>query len=337
MADQMCIAVTALHQIGEVRRAAARMALTIALPDARRGDATLVATELATNLARHARNGEVWLQTLSSGPTACLEIVAVDSGPGIADCDAWGLNGHPSTDVTGGGIVAVRRLADEFDAFSVVGRGTAVVARLSGTPALSRSFHSVSAFSLPAPGETVSGDAWRVVERDKSIAIMVADGLGHGPHAASASGIAANVFLEHPFVEASVFYTRAHTALLGSRGAAVAHAVVQPEGRVTYASVGNIAGSLVGMNGSRGLVGQNGTVGAQMRRQVRAEQYDWPGGGVLLMYSDGIMGRLSFDSYAGLVERHPALIAATLFRDFRRGGDDATLVVIRRANGAQTE
>jgi hypothetical protein len=42
-------------------------------------------------------------------------------------------------------------------------------------------------------------------------------------------------------------------------------------------------------------------------------------------------GQWDLKSYPGLVERDPALIAAVLLRDFIRGGDDVTVVVVKEA------
>ena len=66
-----------------------------------------------------------------------------------------------------------------------------------GAPVSSESAGGVSvsyAVRQAAPGETVCGDAWAVVQDDHRAAIIVADGLGHGPLAAEASQAAVSVF-----------------------------------------------------------------------------------------------------------------------------------------------
>jgi hypothetical protein len=40
---------------------------------------------------------------------------------------------------------------------------------------------------------------------------------------------------------------------------------------------------------------------------------------------------MSLDDYHGLITRHPAVVAGVLHRDFQRGRDDATIVVMRMA------
>jgi len=47
------------------------------------------------------------------------------------------------------------------------------------------------------------------------------------------------------------------------------------------------------------------------------------------MYSDGLATHWSIDDYPGLAARHPALIAAALYRDHDRGRDDVSVVVMR--------
>ena len=47
------------------------------------------------------------------------------------------------------------------------------------------------------------------------------------------------------------------------------------------------------------------------------------------MHSDGLTAHWSLDGYPGLAERDPLMVAAVLYRDFRRVRDDATVLVLR--------
>jgi hypothetical protein len=47
------------------------------------------------------------------------------------------------------------------------------------------------------------------------------------------------------------------------------------------------------------------------------------------MHSDGISSQWQLDPYPGLRITHPGLVAGVLFRDFWRGRDDATVVVVK--------
>ena len=78
----------------------------------------------------------------------------------------------------------------------------------------------------------------------------------------------------------------------------------------------------------RGLVSHNGTVGVEMRK-VQEFDYEFPESPLVVMHSDGLQSRWSFEPYPGLIHRHPAVIASVLWRDFTRGRDDVTVCVVR--------
>lgn len=297
------------------------------------GEVAIVATEMATNLVRYGRRGQLFVKTVNEGGSTLVELLAVDSGAGMTDVQRSLQDGVSTGGTPGTGLGAIRRLSQQFDIFSTPGKGTVVFARVG--PRAQTASPVVSAFqaaivATAAPGEVVSGDAWHVVERDGNLAVMVADGLGHGPLAAAAADKAVAVFDEDPFRDGPAeFCERAHRALTGTRGAALACAHLSPSGRVTYAGVGNISGTIVVEQQSRGLASQNGTAGAQMRR-AQALTYELPDRGVLVMHSDGVSNRWSLKEYPGLVARHAGVIAGVLYRDCLRGKDDATVVVIKK-------
>jgi hypothetical protein len=154
---------------------------------------------------------------------------------------------------------------------------------------------------------------------------MVADGLGHGVDAEGPSRLAVEAFLAAKSASPSRIMELAHEALRGTRGAAVA--VVRVEGEeVRFAGVGNIAGSVVTDATTRHMVSHPGIVGHQMSR-VQEFVYPWSDRSLLVLASDGIKTQWRLDAYPGISRRHPTLIAATIWRDFSRGRDDATVVV----------
>jgi anti-sigma regulatory factor (Ser/Thr protein kinase) len=327
------VAVTEASQVGQARRAAVRLTEGSKFPEKARGRVAVIATELATNLLRYGRNGRLFLQSVQSSDRTYVELLAIDSGPGIPDVHLSMQDGMSTGGTPGTGLGAVRRMSDDFDIYSALGHGTLVLARVNarhrqGPPPA----YQWAAISTAAPGETVCGDVWRAAEEEDGFAVMVADGLGHGPFAFEASNRAAALFDESPHSAAgpAAFCTRAHQLLVGSRGAALAIANVSLSGRVRYAGIGNIAGALVGDTRSQGLASQNGTVGVVARTALEFN-YDWPERGVLIMHSDGLSSRWSLDAHSGLAARHPALIAGVLYRDCLRGRDDATIVVVKKS------
>ncbi len=80
---------------------------------------------------------------------------------------------------------------------------------------------------------------------------------------------------------------------------------------------------------TKGLMSHNGTLGSRIR-SVQAVEYDWPRDATLVMHTDGLTSRWRENAYPGVMTRHPAILAALLVRDFKRGRDDVTAVVIRR-------
>jgi anti-sigma regulatory factor (Ser/Thr protein kinase) len=329
MSSHVVIAVSDLSSVGESRRRASVISQDAGLNREEQGQLAIIVTELATNLAVHAQNGRLLIQSMNVGLARGVEVVSIDSGPGIKDIGQCMRDGFSTTGTAGNGLGAVRRMSDEFDVYSDRS-GTVIVSRLIAKSDASpkTSFHW-GAISVAVKGEEVCGDSWRVHARNGHLGIMVADGLGHGPLAAEASGQAIEVFDRASTTEPVSVIESAHQALSRTRGAAVAVARVHKErGLLNYAGVGNISGALLNGATSRGLVSHNGTAGLLV---PRVQQFDYPCGerDVLVMHSDGLTSRWTLEQYPGLQSRHPSVIAGVLYRDFTRGKDDVTVVVVK--------
>lgn len=331
--NRFVIPVVEDSQIGEARRVASRLAADF--NETQRGKIGIVATELATNLVRHAARGELHINRFFDDRTQSfvVEMIASDTGPGMPDVEQCMQDGFSTGGTAGQGLGAIRRLSSEFDVHSTPDVGTIVFARVAAAAAPPHARQNSGAVwgavSIAAPGEPVCGDSWRAILTDDQLSIVVVDGLGHGVLAAEAAGIACNTFESNPTAPPDALLHSMHKALTGSRGAAAAIASINTRRNVlTYAGVGNIAGSLVAPDSSRGLLSHNGIVGSQMRK-VQAFEYEWPAQGVLLMCSDGLQSRWNLQRYPGLIRKHPAVIAATLARDYKRGRDDLTVFVAR--------
>src|SRR5688500_2123976 len=99
----------------------------LGLGEVRQGEVAIVVTELATNLVKHARGGELLIRAVEDGT---LEVLAVDRGGGIARPAEVMRDGYSTAGTLGAGLGAVRRLAARFDLYSTPGAGTVVMARL---------------------------------------------------------------------------------------------------------------------------------------------------------------------------------------------------------------
>lgn len=331
MIRQTVIAVNEISQVGEARRVTVRLAAEAQFDEVAQGRLAIIATELATNLIRHATRGYLLLQLLQTADGPTVELISLDSSPGIANVGQALADGFSTAGTAGNGLGAIKRLSDEFDIYSQVGRGTVIISRVfhHGLSNSATSGVVWGAICIPATYETECGDCWRLLESADGCSLLVVDGLGHGPLAAEAAEIAAAAFVDTAPINPATYLQAAHKALAGSRGAAVAMARVNFGDRsLRFAGIGNISGTLVSNGDRRGLCSHNGIVGHQVRK-FQEFDFSWSDQALLIMHSDGLQGRWGLDDYPGLQQRHPATIAGILYRDFVRGRDDATVVVAR--------
>jgi len=308
-------------KVGEVRRAAQNRA-NFEFDAETAGRVAIAATELANNLLTHAGGGELLIQTLGDGPSATVELLALDRGPGMGDIARCLTDGYSTAGTPGNGLGAVRRLADEFDVYTAPGDGTIVMARFGH--GLTPRFGAVC---VSMPGEVDCGDAWHIVNKDGDTAVFLVDGLGHGTFAAQAAQVGIVSFTASPWLPPHEVMQHAGVAMARTRGGAAACALLRKDGALSYAGMGNISGALVSRDKSQGLVSQAGALGIRPRR-VQQFEYQRTPDSVLIMHSDGISARGNLRDRPQLVAHHPAIIAAALYRDFGRNRDDATVVVI---------
>lgn len=93
------------------------------------GDLTLVATaisEIARNILVYARQGEVLLRPIHDGARRGILVIGRDEGPGIPDIHRAMQDGYSTGKSLGLGLPGAKRIMDEFDIVSEVGKGTTV-------------------------------------------------------------------------------------------------------------------------------------------------------------------------------------------------------------------
>lgn len=313
--------------IGDARRRAVAFAERIGLDENACSDLAIIVSELATNLVKHARQGELLIQSDGAGG---IEVLTLDRGPGMRDVERCFEDGFSTAGSRGMGLGAIRRLASKSDLYSKVDVGTVQLVRLGDRKTFdpNRAEFRVRGVSIPHPGETVCGDAWDARITPQSIEIIVADGLGHGLTANTAATEAIRVFRSLAGQSPVRMLAEIHEALRATRGAAVSIAALDLIGRrVEYAGIGNIGGLIAAEGATQRMVSLNGTLGCGAPPRPRAFTYALPPGAVVAMFSDGLQSQTGVASYPGLTARDPAVTAATLYRDFKRGKDDATIVV----------
>jgi anti-sigma regulatory factor (Ser/Thr protein kinase) len=173
-------------QVGEARRQAAIVAKAAGFDEVRAGQAAIIATELATNLVKHAREGTLLLRSVENG----LELLSLDKGPGITNFRQCLEDGYSTAGSAGNGLGAISRLSDHMDVYSGPD-GTVIHVLLHKpaeyTPASEHPF-ATGTINVAYKGEQVSGDSFLIHQTSDRAVFMLADGLGHGPLAATAAG-----------------------------------------------------------------------------------------------------------------------------------------------------
>lgn len=335
MKDILRIQVDHPTGVGEARRFVVPVCRALDFSETDISNVSLIVTELATNLSKHTKGGELFIRTLDCRGIHGIEVLSIDKGPGMEDVARCMSDGFSTAGSPGTGLGAIRRISHEFDIHSEKGNGTVVMSRYWSrvnldTDGLPERPLQVGAICLPVNQENACGDAWAVEQTSRKSILVVVDGIGHGPHAAEASQLAIGIFRNNTRHSPAHIIEQLHARMGATRGAAVAVAEVDHVNRIVrYSGVGNVAGKIVTDNVTRNMVSHNGTVGHQAHR-IQEFTYPWSDHSILIMNSDGVATGVNLPDSPILSGKHPSLIAAVLFRDFGRGSDDAVVVVAKR-------
>lgn len=92
-------------------------------------DRTIIAlaiSEIARNIISYADHGEVTLCRINDGVRTGILIVAQDEGPGIPDIELAMRDGYSTAKSLGVGLPGTKRIMDEFELNSIVGKGTTI-------------------------------------------------------------------------------------------------------------------------------------------------------------------------------------------------------------------
>ncbi|MBL1104181.1 SpoIIE family protein phosphatase [Streptomyces sp. 5-8] len=302
--------------------------------------AELVATELATNLLKHAGGGRMvtnLVERPDGGAGPSVQLFSLDHGPGIADVDAALRDGYSTAPGSlGAGLGSCRRSASAFHLYSLPGRGTVATARIDPEPGV----RGARPAQVPAGGIAVAlglaeqcGDAWAWVRSGTLRTLLLADGLGHGPKAAHASTAAVTEFRHTAHLPPADILRRLHTALRPTRGAAVAVAQVDTErAELTFAGVGNVGARMRTGDSWTSLVSHPGIVGAYFPAQIPVRRMPWDRDSLLVLHSDGLPSRWAPPEDPRLLAHDPSVVAAAILRDAgspaRPVRDDTSVAVL---------
>ena len=336
-ARQRVTGISDVSGVAEARRNVAELSRLAQFDADAAGELALAVTEAGTNVFKHARSGSIVARVIERAGVLGIEVLAIDKGPGMANIAASMRDGHSTTGTPGGGLGALQRMTSGLELWSRPGAGTLLRFEVwpKSAPLAAPAGLASGVICAAKAGEPISGDGWAVSQGRGKVVVFVVDGLGHGPEAATAAREAIATVERVAHQAAADIMDAVHRALRPTRGAAAAVALLQPESELcVFCGSGNIAGSIRGGGSTRSMVSHNGTLGHQVRK-IQEFQYPFPKGSLLLMHSDGIGTHWDLAGYPGLEARHPAFVAAALYRDYFRGRDDATVVALRPSPSLQ--
>lgn len=84
------------------------------------------ASELVRNMLRYANGGDTLIEIVSRGRDNGIRLTFEDKGPGIADIQLAMRDGYSTGKSLGLGLPGAKRLVNEFEIKSEIGKGTIV-------------------------------------------------------------------------------------------------------------------------------------------------------------------------------------------------------------------
>lgn len=305
-------------------------AIALGFGNAEAEEVVLAVAELASNIVKHAGQGILSFRPEQTGERIGIAISALDHGPGISDVNRCLADGYSSAGGLGYGLGTINRLMDEVEINSCAGTGTQITCR--------RWIRSQPQIPTPSPWDVgvatrarraapENGDAFVIRRWQEKLLVGVIDGLGHGEFAQQAALAAQQYVQGHYDLPLDKLFAGAGRACRGTRGAVMALARFESQGRILFASLGNIEARAFGPSQKVSFNVKRGILGLE-ERNVDVQDHRWLPGSVLVLHTDGLTSRWQWQDFPGL-EREPAsVIASQLLNQLSTKDDDATALVV---------
>ncbi len=312
--------------------------------DTQRQNMVLVAAEMVSNQIKYAgRRGmlQIWQQ-----PGPVLDIVAVDFGPGITNLGQAAEDGYSTARTLGKGLGSIRRLSHESGIYTMRPTGEGNNAPWHGSVFWSRfcptdrSMFSAQVTHAPAANPDLKvglfaralsndrfiGDRIYLERNDQMLRWLHLDGLGHGEFAQQATNDLAGLLFRS--AETSQVLNLVDRQLKATRGAvAVLCDLNLNERKVQILGVGDMSahcfmdGKLQSITFSPGILGKE-------HKTPQISDLGYEKHCTILTASDGIRRNWKQDSFPGLFNQHPQLIAYVLGNIMGRTTDDQSMCVV---------
>lgn len=336
------IEVSSSADIAVACRETKAVAKTVGFDDKTGDEVALTASELASNLVKHAGRGRLTLTPLKETGRAGIQIESLDDGPGIADVNQAITDGFSTVGSLGYGLGAVNRLMDELSITSPYGgaRGTRIVCkrwRALKAPGVAACPLEFGVATRAHPLQAVNGDAFILEKGSERALVGVVDGLGHGKLACQAAQAASLYVKSHHDQPLDSIFCGADRACRGTNGVVMALARFDwARGRLTFASLGNVECRVFGSAKPLNFVVRRGVVGLGGPGPAITE-HEWGPGKVMVLHSDGVQSRWRWEDFLHLHALPANALAEQLLHRLARDDDDATVVVVKAGAGKARE
>jgi anti-sigma regulatory factor (Ser/Thr protein kinase) len=296
------------------------------------GEIDIVVSEMASNLSKHAKGGEILAKFFQQENGEGIEIICADDGPGM-DVDKMIKDGISTKNTLGHGLGAMKRLSDEFQVYSRKETGTVVLCRLykSPLPVCQKPPEAeIRSVLIPKPGLDICGDGFYYDITPEFIRLFLGDGLGHGIEAHKAVTAAGEAFSGSEASAPNEIIRSMDLAVRKTRGLVGTVAVLNRATRIwSLCGVGNINTRIAGSSGNKSYMPYNGIIGLNVPRSLSVQQIPHETGQHIIMCSDGIKSRWDLARYPGILRYDLTIAANTIIKDFSRNTDDMSVVICR--------
>jgi anti-sigma regulatory factor (Ser/Thr protein kinase)/serine/threonine protein phosphatase PrpC len=327
-----------IHTFPDVLRAAqsaSRFSDSLGFSRAECEEIALVTTELSTNLLKHATGGTLRFCRIEAPGRVGIEIESDDTGPGIPDLEQAIADGYSTAGSLGTGLGTVNRFMDELAASSgSEARGLRLVCQRWIRPRT----NGLRVVDLACGVATRSyrflpenGDAFLIKQWGRYALVGVIDGLGHGQFAQRAAQTARQYLDHHYDQPLDSLFRGVGRACRATRGVVMALARFDLDRqKLTLASVGDIEVRLIGNPEPFNFVVRRGIVGLNAPNPVPTE-HSWTSNSLLVMHSDGLRTKWTWDEFSDVARAAPPVIARRLLETWGKLDDDATVLVVKNS------
>ncbi|MFB3766141.1 MAG: anti-sigma regulatory factor [Methanotrichaceae archaeon] len=340
--DRHHIDIKCAGDVSIARNCAKNMARMIGFGPTASEEISLVVSELASNLIKHAEEGSITLLPLAENDYVGVQIESEDKGPGIENVEQAMADGFSTVGSLGFGLGTANRLMDEFTIASQCrqpDRGTHIICKRfvkKDKPKISSCPLEFGIATRAHPMMNVNGDTFVIKQWGTSALIGVIDGVGHGQYALRAAQAARQYIETHYDQPLSSIFLGVGRACRATRGVVMSLARFDwtedlSAINLTFSGIGNVEMRVVGKQEPMKFLVRRGILGVNATNPIVTE-HPWKPNYVMVLHSDGISAHWNWTDFPEIAQASAEVAARRLLQRLAREDDDATAIVVRGRN-----